>query len=69
VAHLESIKRSICLRSRRPHGGSSRSIQEAELYARAIDNPAHDSPEGINLADQMTLSDSTDGGIAGHLSD
>src|SRR2546425_1412396 len=67
MAHLESIKRSICLRSRRPHGGASRPIQKPKLYAGAIDDPPHDSPECIDLADQVTFSDSADGGIAGHL--
>jgi hypothetical protein len=68
MAHLESIKRSICLRSRRTHGGSSRPIQKTKLYARAIDDPPHDSPKCIDLADQVTFSDSANGWIAGHLS-
>jgi len=68
MAHLKSIKRSICLGSRRPHGGASRPVQETKLYACAIDDPAHDSPERVNFADQMTFSDSANGGIARHLS-
>src|SRR2546428_6979551 len=68
MAHLKSIKRSICLGSRRPHGGASRPVQETKLYACAIDDPAHDSPERVNFADQMTFSDSANGGIPSHLS-
>jgi len=68
MAHLKSIKRSICLGSRRTHGGASRPVQETKLYACAIDDPAHDSPERVNFADQMTFSDSANGGIARHLS-
>src|SRR5207249_113431 len=67
VTHLEPIKRSICLRPRRTHGGPARSIQKAKLYTGAIDDAAHNSSECVNLADQMTFSDSADGGIAGHL--
>jgi hypothetical protein len=41
-------------------------IQNPELDAAAIRDPAHQAVQGIDLADQMTLAKTTNGRIAGH---
>ncbi len=55
--------------ARRPDGRAARSIQQAELDADRVGDFAHDAAEGVDFADQMSLGDAADGGIAGHLRD
>ncbi len=55
--------------ARRPHGRAAGSIQQAELDADRVGDFAHDSAEGVHFADQVSLGDSADGGIARHLGD
>src|ERR1051326_160370 len=69
MTHLDAVQRPISLRPGRSNRGTTGSIQQPKLDARAINNPAHYAAERINLADQMTLADTANCGIAGHLSD
>lgn len=67
--HCLSVKSSVGLGTRSPHGGPLGSIQETELNSREIRNPAHEAVKSIDLANQMAFSNSTDRGIARHLPD
>ncbi len=67
--HLDSIQSSISLRTRRLDRGPTRTIQQTELNAGAIDDARHDSAERIDFSNEMSFADSADRGIAGHLSD
>ena len=53
----------------RPHRGSARSIQEAELNADGVGNFAHDAAERVDFADEMSLGNAADRRIARHLRD
>jgi hypothetical protein len=44
-------------------------VEQAELDSRAIDRLAHQSTEGIDLSDDLTLGNPADGRVATHLSD
>src|SRR6185503_8573360 len=69
ATHFNSIKRSVSLSPRRLDRRPARTVQEPELDSGAIDNAAHDAAQGVNLPDQMTFPDSSDCGVARHLSD
>ncbi len=49
--------------------GAAAGVEEAELDADGIGRFAHGAAEGVDLADQVTLGDAADGGVAGHLRD
>ncbi len=68
-AHLQAIGLLIALGTRRPDGGAARSIEETELDADGVGDLAHDAAERVDFADEMSLGDAADGGIAGHLGD
>jgi len=42
-------------------------VQDAKLNAGCIGGTGHQTAEGVDLADQLTLADTPDGGIAAHL--
>ncbi len=65
--HGAAVQRPVALRSRRPDGGTLRTVEHTELDRRAIGRPTHDAAEGIDLAHHGALRDPADGGIAGHL--
>lgn len=44
-------------------------VEEAELDAGFVDGFGHFAAEGVQLADEVTFAESTDGGVAGHLAD
>jgi len=67
--HLDAIKGTIRLCSRGAHRRATGSIQQAKLNSGSIDYSSHDPTERIYLANQMTLADSANRGIAGHLPD
>src|ERR1017187_4818338 len=67
--HPEAIQLLVHLRPRRPHGGTTRRIQQAELDAYRIGNFPHDAAQGIDLAHEVTLGDAADGRVAAHLRD
>jgi hypothetical protein len=69
LAHPDAIKLLIALGARAPDGGSAGGVEEAELDADGVGYLAHDAAQGIDLADQMALGDSTNGWVAAHLGD
>ena len=67
--HPLAIKRLVGLRPRSPDCGPLPGVEHTKLDAGFVDGPGHLAPEGIDFLDQMPLSNSTDGGITGHLTD
>jgi hypothetical protein len=49
--------------------GTLAAVEHAELDPAGIGHAAHQAVERIDLADQMTLAETADGGIAGHRAD
>jgi hypothetical protein len=56
------------LRPRRPHGGAFAAVEHSELQRRHVRRTAHDSAQGVDLADNRPLGDTADRGVARHLS-
>ena len=67
--HRRGIKFSVGLGSWSADGRTLAAIEHAELDAAGISHPAHQSVQGIDLADQMALTEAADGGVAGHRAD
>ncbi len=67
--HLEAVGLLVTLGARRPDGGAARGVEETELDADGVGNLSHDAAEGVDLTDDVSLGDASDGGIAGHLRD
>src|SRR6185312_9529109 len=64
-----AIQSAIGLSARSPDGGALRAIQHAELDGGTIGGAAHQTAQGVDFADNSTLCNAADGGIAGHLPD
>ena len=64
-----AIELSIGLGARTADRRSLAAVEHAELDAGAVDRPAHDAVEGVDLAHQMSLGETADRGVAGHLAD
>jgi hypothetical protein len=67
LLHPNAVLFFIALGAGRPDRRSAAGIQEAELNADGVGDFAHDSAKRIDLTNQVTLGDTPDGGIAGHL--
>jgi len=64
-----SIELSVGLRSGTAHSRAFAAIQHSELDTRAIDCPAHNTVQGIDLSNQVAFSQASNGWIAGHNTD
>ena len=53
LAHLYAVLLLVALRAGRPHGGATRSIQQAELNADGVSDLTHDSAERIDFANEI----------------
>ena len=56
----------------RPGAANRRSlapVEHPELDSGGVDRPAHDSVQGVDLPDQVSLGQAADGWIAGHFAD
>ena len=69
VLHRRAEETAVRLGARPPHRGSLAPVEHAELDAGAIDGAAHDSVQGIDLADQMSLAQAADRRVARHDAD
>ena len=69
LAHLQAVLLLVALRARRPDGRAARGVEQAKLDADRVGDFAHDAAEGVDFADEVSLGDAADGGIAGHLRD
>ena len=63
------VKCAVCLGPRAAHSRSFALVQDAELDASLVYGPAHEAVEGINLAHQLALGETTNCRIAGHFTD
>ena len=69
LAHADAVQLLVHLRARRPDGRAAAGVEQAELNADRIGHLAHDAAQRVDLAHQVALGDSADGGVAGHLRD
>jgi len=61
------VEEPVCLRPRRPDGGSFAGIQDSKLDARLVGRDRHGTAQRVYLLDKMPFSDATNRWIAGHL--
>ena len=64
-----AVEHAVGLGTRGTDCRSLATVQDPELDSRTIRRPRHGAAEGIDFAHQVAFSDTTDGGIAGHLAD
>ena len=57
------------LRPRAVHGRPLAAVEHAEVDGGGVDGAAHESAQGVDLADQLPLGQAADGWIAAHLGD
>ncbi len=69
VAYRSLVEGAIALRPRSPDRRTFGAIEHAELDRGTIGGAAHETAEGVYLADNGALGDAADGGIAGQLAD
>ena len=69
LLHRGGVEPPIRLRARTTHCRPLAAIEHPELDSSAVGHPAHQSVEGIDFADKMTLAQASDGRIAGHCTD
>ncbi len=64
--HRRAIERAVGLGAGPAHGRTFAAVEQAELDAGRIRDPAHQPVQRIDLAHQMAFAHPADGGIAGH---
>ncbi len=64
LLHRGGIELPVGLRARTAHRGPFAAVQNPELDAGGISNPAHQTVERIDFADQMALTETADRRIA-----
>ncbi len=69
LPHLEAVSLLVALRSRRPDGWTSGRIEQSELNPYRVRDFSHDAAESIDFANEMSLGNSANRWIAGHLRD
>lgn len=67
-AHFDAVLLLVTLSARRPDGWASGGVEEAKLDADGIGDFAHDATESVDFADDVSLGNASDGGVAAHLS-
>src|SRR4051812_49666825 len=63
------VKLAVRLSARSANCWTLATVQHPKLDPTGIGRPAHETVQGIDLTDQMTLAETADGGIAGHGAD
>ena len=69
LLHANPVLLLIALGAGRPDRRAAAGIEQPELNSNRIRHFAHDAAERVDLADEMTLGNTADRGIAGHLRD
>ena len=69
LLHGLAIELAVGLGARSAHRRTLGAVEQAELDSGLIGDAAHQPVQRIDLAHQMTLAESADGRIAGHLAD
>lgn len=67
LLHADAVELFVALSAGAPDGGAAGGIEETELDADVISDFAHQSAEGIDLADEVAFGDAANGRVAGHL--
>jgi hypothetical protein len=67
AAHERLVELAVRLHASRAHRGTLAGVQGARLDCGGIGRARHHAPERIDLLDQVTLADATDGRVAAHL--
>src|SRR5437867_9394157 len=67
ASHFHPVGLFVGLSTGRPDRRATATIEKTKLYARTVNDFRHDPAQGINFADQMPLSNPTNGRITGHL--
>ena len=67
--HGLAVQATVDLAARTLHRRTLGAVEQAELDAGDIAQPAHQAIHGVDLAHQMTLAQTADGGVTGHLAD
>ncbi len=69
LLHFDAVLLLVTLGAGRPDGGAARGVEQAELDADGVGDLGHDAAESVDLANDVSLGDAADGGVAGHLGD
>ncbi len=67
--HRPAVQLAVGLGARPAHGRALAAIEDAELDAGAVDRPAHDPVERVDLAHEMALGEAANRRVARHLAD
>ena len=67
LAHGLFVQSAVGLRAGTAHRRTLAPVEDAKLDARSVGDPPHDAVHGVDLADQVALADTANGGIARHL--
>ena len=67
--HGGAVELAVGLGARALHRRALGAVEQAELDAGRIGDPAHQAVQRIDLAHQMALAEPADGRVAGHLAD
>ena len=67
--HRRRVELAVGLGARPADRRTLAAVEHAKLDAAGIGDPAHQSVQRIDLADQMTLAQTADRGVAGHRAD
>jgi len=67
VLHYFLVFAPVSLRAQRVNGRSFASVEHPELDASLVSAPGHFSAKGVEFANEMTLSRSTDRWVARHI--
>ena len=69
LANRLSVQYPVSLSTRRTHCRAFSGVEDAELYSGSINRLCHRPTQSVYFPDDVTLADSADRGITGHLSD
>ena len=67
--HRELVELFVALRPRRMHGGAFGAIEHPKLDAGRVGDSPHRPAEGVNLANDLSFGDATNGRVTTHLTD
>ena len=69
LAHPDAILLFVALCSRRPDSRPAARVQQPKLDSDLVGQLTHDAAKSVDLADEMSLGNTADSGITGHLCD
>jgi hypothetical protein len=66
-SHFRPVQCAVSLGARAPHGRALASVEHPKLDAGAVDDPAHDAVQRVDLPHEVAFAEATDRRVAGHL--